>query len=149
MATRTTQTEVCAMWRKKSKEGKSYFDGRLSSDLNPMYLKGFINGKKKNPNEPDIRIYFQNENKLGNEFISLWQKKSDKTGVVYFTGKLSEHAPDTLKGKNVVAFVGDHTNEKAPWFKVYLQNEVKQAKNAKTSNKQTPVVEEFEEDLAF
>lgn len=148
MATRTTQTEVCAMWRKKSKEGKSYFDGRLSTDTN-TYLKGFINGKKKNPNEPDIRIYLQDGNNLGKEFVSLWQKKSDKTGVVYFTGKASNDAGE-FKGKNVVAFVGDHTNEKAPWFKVYLQNEVKQAKNTKTSNKQaTPVVEEFEEDLAF
>lgn len=144
------------MWRKKSKEGKSYFDGSTDKETfgSVHYLKGFVNGKKKNPNEPDIRIYEQTDKELGKEVISLWQKKSEKTGVVYFTGKVNKDAPagvyGELLGKNVVAFVGDHSNSKAPYFKVYLQNEQpKQKEAAKQKQAEMETFNVFEEDLAF
>lgn len=156
-ATRTKQKCICSMWRKKSKEGKSYFDGSTDKETfgTVHYLKGFVNGKKKNPNEPDIRIYAQGDKELGKEVISLWQKKAEKTGVVYFTGKVSKEAPEgyygELVGKNVVAFVGDHSNEKAPYFKVFLQNERENKKQAvkKEAAKQEDTFDIFEEDLAF
>ena len=99
MSTKTTQkttaktkefnlTPVLTMWIYKGKNGVKYLSGKTE---NGEKLKGFFNGKKKNPKEPDIRIYKQLDKGVlsKEEFISLWVKVS-KGGKKYISGKLGD-----------------------------------------------------------
>ena len=101
--------QVFAMWKQKSKSGQEYFTGKA---FGKKKLVGFYNGKKKNPKEPDIRIYgVDKEGKADKEeFISLWVNVS-KNGKKYLTGKLND--------KKVVGFINEKGNEKAPYFSCY------------------------------
>jgi hypothetical protein len=99
MSTKTTQkttaskkefnlTPVLTMWIYKGKNGVKYLSGKTEDGTK---LKGFFNGKKKNPKEPDIRIYKQLDKGVleKDEFISLWVKLS-KGGKKYISGKLGD-----------------------------------------------------------
>ena len=101
--------QALAMWKQKSKSGKDYFTGTA---FGKKKLVGFYNGKKKNPKEPDIRIYgIDGEGKAeSEEFVSLWVNVS-KNGKKYLSGKLGE--------KKIVGFINDGKNEKAPYFSCY------------------------------
>lgn len=111
---------VFSMWKNQSKSGVTYYSGK-HDDKN---LVGYINGKKKNPNEPDIRIFAKDED--GNfykdsegrdvEYLALWQNKSKK-GTMYLTGK--------FKGKRVVGFKPNSKSDKAPAFALYFSDEPK------------------------
>ena len=52
--------QLASLWYAKSKKGSDYMTG-VDEDKNR--LVAFFNDNKKNPNEPDIRIYFQKEEK--------------------------------------------------------------------------------------
>ena len=58
-----------------------------------MRVVGFWNQKKKNENEPDIRIYESTEQgeDLGESVGVLWKNKS-ASGYEYFSGKLEYSA---------------------------------------------------------
>lgn len=98
MSTNTTQktaktkefnlTPVLTMWIYKGKNGVKYLSGKTEGGVK---LKGFFNGKKKNPKEPDIRIYTQLDKGVlsKDEFISLWVKVS-KGDKKYISGKLGD-----------------------------------------------------------
>ena len=107
--------EVFAMWKKESKGGSFYFTGKHEGH----YLVGFYNGKKKNPQEPDIRIYRKDgDGKLeGKEIVSLWMNVS-KSNKKYLTGMID--------GKKVVGFLSDGKHEKAPSFTVYYSDDTKE-----------------------
>lgn len=107
--------EAFAMWRQEGKQGH-YFSGKAGS----IKLLGFYNGKKKNPKEPDIRIYpcDADGNIEKDPVCSLWVNTSKK-GTRYLSG--------TYIGKKVTGFINSDTKgDKRPYFRVYFQEEAKQ-----------------------
>lgn len=108
--------ELFSLWKQQSKDGKTtYFSGVSRTGCK---LIAFFNGKKKNPNEPDLRICVKNEDgKAGDELAALWVKES-KTGKKYYSGKLSDQEV------YVTCFINESKNEKAPYLRGYLQSEL-------------------------
>lgn len=102
---------VFAMWLKESKKGSKYLSGKLEDGT---WVRGFFNGKKSNPKEPDVRIYKQTEggDLEKTEYTSLWVNVS-KAGKKYLSGKVD--------GKKVVGFIIEkaEVNGKRPYFSVY------------------------------
>lgn len=105
--------DVLAMWKKKSKSGKEYFSGKMKDG---EYITGFYNTMKKNPKEPDVRIYLSKdmeEQPQPAEILSLWCNVS-KGGKKYLTGKYQD--------KKVVGFINEKATEKQPYFTVYFSD---------------------------
>ena len=50
--------DLCALWEQKSKNGLEYLTGK---DAEGNKIVAFYNESKKNPKEPDIRVYYSNE----------------------------------------------------------------------------------------
>lgn len=50
--------DFCALWEQESKNGKSYLSG---IDAEGNRLVAFYNDNKKNPKEPDIRVYYSDD----------------------------------------------------------------------------------------
>ena len=75
--------QAFAMWRQEGKQGP-YFSGKAGN----IKLLGFYNGKKKNPKEPDIRIYpcDADGNREKDAVCSLWLNTS-KGGKEYLKGE--------------------------------------------------------------
>jgi hypothetical protein len=137
-------TPVLTMWIYKGKNDVKYLSGKTPDGVK---LKGFFNGKKKNPKEPDIRIYTQLDKGVlsKDEFISLWVKVS-KGGKKYISGKLGD--------KWVTGFF----NAKAeiggiiPYINVYFSNNDEKTDNVEALKPDVPEgVEEIEtdDDLPF
>ena len=105
--------QVLALWKQKSKNGTSYYTGTAEGEK----VVAFLNGKKKNPKEPDIRVYrVDSEGKAEkDEFISLWAKVSKK-GTKYLSGKLED--------KYLTGFIRNNDNEKAPYITVYYSEDL-------------------------
>lgn len=104
-------TEVFALWKKTSQNGTPYFTGKTKDGV---HLTGFFNGKKKNPKEPDLRVYTTDQNDELKEYISMWCKVS-KGGNKYLTGNVN--------GVWFTGFIRKNDNDKAPYVTVYLQEE--------------------------
>ena len=103
------KTPLLTMWIQKSKDGsKQYLSG---VDASGKRYIGFINGKKKNPKEPDIRIYTQEDDKL-QEFTGFWVNVS-KNGKKYLSGKMF--------GERIVGFINSKATVggKIPYFSIY------------------------------
>lgn len=111
-----TMQDIFALWKKTSKKGDTYFEGKSKEGL---YLRGFFNTNKKNPKEPDLRVYVSNKDReLSKEpIISMWCNVS-KSGAKYLTGKLGD--------KRVVAFIRKSDNDKAPYLTAYYSEDDKQ-----------------------
>lgn len=114
-ATKTMQFEMeqaFALWKKQSELGKPYFTGKG--------LVGFYNTMKKNPKEPDLRIYkVDNEGKASKEaYLSMWMQLSKDGKRKYLTGK--------LYGRKVVGFINITANEEnnRPYLSVYYSADV-------------------------
>lgn len=150
MSTKTTQkttaskkefnlTPVLTMWIYKGKNGVKYLSGKTEDGTK---LKGFFNGKKKNPKEPDIRIYKQLDKGVleKDEFISLWVKLS-KGGKKYISGKLGD--------KWVTGFF----NSKAeiggiiPYLNVYFSESKEETKSDVPEGVEE--IEDVDDDLPF
>lgn len=103
--------EVFTMWLKKNEKGTQYLSGKTPDGLR---LVGFFNGKKKNPKEPDVRIYeVDKDGKLSEkELTSLWVNVSKKDKK-YLSGKVGD--------MRVVGFINTkaEANGKRPYFSVY------------------------------
>lgn len=128
-------TPVLTMWIYKGKNGVKYLSGKTDDNVK---LKGFFNGKKKNPKEPDIRIYRQSLGILEkDEFISLWVKES-KSGKQYLSAKLGD--------KWVTGFF----NSKAeiggiiPYFTIYFSDSEKAPEKTDTTEKYEEIVDNDE-----
>lgn len=108
--------ECITLWKSESKSNTEYLTGFASEDPD-VKLVGFFNGKKKNPNEPDIRIYVKDtEGKLGQEVASLWNSLGkNKKDYQYLTGK------DDDKNR-LVGFYSSSEDSKKPYIKVYYQD---------------------------
>lgn len=125
--TLTPEHQIFAMWRKRSKKGDTYFTGAYhgNDEHYAKDLRGFYNSKKKNPNEPDVKIYLVNEDGelLEEPIVSLWCNATD-SGKKYLSGKYKE--------KRVVGFINDKATKenKQPYFSVYYSDD-KKADNEK------------------
>ena len=76
---------IFSMWRNVSKQGKVYFSGQFDGKK----IRGFYNTDKKNPKEPDFRVYALDEKGdiEKDEIVSLWCNVSKKNKR-YLSGKI-------------------------------------------------------------
>lgn len=129
-----TMKQVFAMWQKKSKSGSTFFTGKNETGER---LVGFYNGKKKNPKEPDVRIYkVDAEGKAVKEvYCSLWANTS-KNEKQYLSGK--------IENVRVVGFInsGAKADDKRPYFTVYESDAEPKAKE-EVKQDQEPVEAPF------
>lgn len=108
-----TLQEAFVMWRNESKNGGFYLKGQTSDKK--VKLVGFFNSKKKNPKEPDVRIYSVNaEGNQDLEVAALWEVISEKTGTRYLTGQTNDN--EKLRG-----FYGKENQELRPYIRVYYK----------------------------
>lgn len=112
-------TEAFVLWEKKSKNGQFYLTGVTSSACDEVKrLIAFYNGSKKNPKEPDIRVYSVDaEGKQDQEVASLWNNISQKTKKEYLTGVSGD------KEKLVGFYSNQEANMKRPDIRVYFREE--------------------------
>jgi len=108
-----TLVQAFAMWQREGKKGT--FLGGLDKDNN-IGLIGFYNGNKKNPKEPDARIYVVDADgkKEKDECASLWLNVG-KNGNQYLTGYYNE--------KKVVGFINKNGDSKQPYIRVYYRED--------------------------
>lgn len=127
-ATKKRLDQVFALWKRKSKDGKStYFTGKLG-DKN---VTAFYVTNKKNLKEPDMRVFTRDENgNLTKEpVVSLWCNAT-KNGKKILSGKID--------GKRVVGFINSTATEKQPYISVYWSDE----SQAPKKEEKKPVMEQ-------
>ena len=122
--------QVFALWKAKTTKGRTYLTGKTTDGSR---LVGFFNTNKKNPNEPDARIYLSKDMK--EEYCSLWSNVSDK-GNKYLSGKVD--------GKRVIGFINDKPENKRPYVSVYYSEN-----GLKTKEESPKHFELADEDLSF
>lgn len=108
--------ECFALWKKDAETGLMYLTGSTPKDEKgnvEMRLKAFFNSKKKNPKEPDIRVYTKGEDDKDVEVASLWDKVGKK-GTRYLSGKTNED-------EYLIGFYNEDEESKQPYVKVYYQ----------------------------
>ena len=111
-----TLDEAFILWRNESKNNVNYLSGFTSEKLGKAKLIGYFNTMKKNPKEPDIRIYdLDKDGKQNKEVADLWETVSPKEKR-YLTGSTDEK-------EKLVAFYGDEHQEKRPYIRAYFQDE--------------------------
>ena len=71
------------LWKHTAKSGLSYLSGSTPKNKkDSISLVGFFNYNKKNPKEPDVRIYaLDDEGNQGDEVCSLWENTA-KSGII-------------------------------------------------------------------
>lgn len=101
--------QAFALWKNKSKSGNEYLTGKDEIGK----LVAFFNTNKKNPKEPDIRVYEVDvDGKRGRELATLWDNVS-QNGKQYLTGMTDDK-------EKLVAFYGK--KEKAPYIRAYFKD---------------------------
>lgn len=108
--------ESFVLWKNKAKSGENYLKGTTSKG-NIIGLVGYFNTNKKNPKEPDIRIYSINdEGKQDKEVCDLWETVS-KNEKRYLTGSTDDN-------ERIIAFYSDNQNEEGtrPYIRAYYKN---------------------------
>ena len=106
--------EAFVLWKNESKNKIVYLAGNTSEKLGKEKLVAYFNTNKKNPKEPDIRVYdLDKDGKMNKEVADLWETVSPKN-VRYLTGTTDEK-------EKLVAFYGDENQEKRPYIRVYFQ----------------------------
>lgn len=114
---KTKLEEAFALWRHGAKSGASYLTGNTSEAQTGLKLVGYFNGRKKNPKEPDIRVYsLDEEGKQDKEVCSLWERVS-KYGNQYLTGTTDDK-------EKIIAFY-DNLDMKSnrPYIRAYFKQE--------------------------
>lgn len=107
--------EAFHMWKNTSRSGNIYLKGATNEELDPIQLVGYFNTNKKNPKEPDIRIFsLDSENKQDKEVCSLWENIS-KNEKRYLTGITDDK-------EKVIGFYSDE-NSKKPYIRVYYKQD--------------------------
>lgn len=106
--------QAFALWKNFDKNGKEYYTG---NDLNDHKLIAFNNIKKKNENEPDIRVYELNkENEIGDNVASLWSNTSKDGKTNFMSGVTSDD-------EKLVAFYNSDTSNNKPYLRCYFKDE--------------------------
>lgn len=106
-------TEAFALWLHKSKANNEYLSGLTTFENGNVRLVGYFNTNKKNPKEPDIRVYSLNDE--GNQDIEvadLWENIS-KQETRYLSGSTNDK-------EKLVGFYGDKKEDKKPYIRVYF-----------------------------
>lgn len=108
--------ESFVLWKNISKANNEYLSGNTLDDPKDTFkLVGFFNTNKKNPKEPDIRIYSLNdEGKQETEVADLWETVS-KNENRYLTGSTNEK-------EKLIAFYGNNEDLKRPYIRAYYKN---------------------------
>lgn len=103
--------EAFVLWKHTGKSGVEYLSGNTKDKIQ---LMGFFNKNKKNPKEPDVRVYTLDENgKQQDEVCALWEVES-KNGNKYLSGNSED---DFL-----VAFYNvTDGDEKHPYIRAYYK----------------------------
>ena len=104
--------EAFVLWKHEGNSGICYLTGTTKEKIK---LLGFFNNKKKNPKEPDVRIYtLDKDGKQEDEVCALWETES-KSGHKYLSGNTEDDF--------IVAFYNDSDgNEKLPYIRAYYKN---------------------------
>lgn len=108
--------EAFALWEKKGAKGV-YFSGK-TSDTAPVNIVGFITTEKKNPKQPDLRVYVSSDKEQTEkvELAVLWKQES-KAGKTYYSGFTNEK-------EKIIGFInGDTKDGKYPSIRVYFKQE--------------------------
>ena len=111
--------EALVLWRKEGKNGE-YLTGFVSENKD-MKLIAFFNTDKKNPKEPDIRVFESIKQEDGTykksetEVASLWTNV-DKNDKKYLTGSTNEK-------EKLVGWFGQEHQEMRPYVRVYFQKD--------------------------
>ncbi len=109
--------ESFALWEHVSKMGNKYLSGSTNPEVNEsLKLVGYYNTNKKNPNEPDIRVYSLNaEGQNDKEVADLWENQSVE-GKRYLSGKDEDNC-------KLVGFYNETTKENPnrPYIRVYFK----------------------------
>lgn len=108
-------TECFVLWKQISKT--TNYEYLTGHDLHGRKLVGFYSPEKKNPKEPDIRVYLSVEKgKESVQVASLWENLS-KNDKRYLTGTTTDN--EKLRG-----FYSDEPeNTKKPLIRVYFNKE--------------------------
>lgn len=109
--------EAFALWIHDSKAGIKYLTGNLSEKLGSGKLVGYFNTNKKNPKEPDIRVYsIDAEGNQDKEIADLWDNISINENE-YLTGTSDEQ-------ERLIGFYDKASPEKLkrPYIRVYFKN---------------------------
>lgn len=109
-------TEAFVLWKNEAKSGNDYLKGYTPADKkgNQTKLIGYFNPNKKNPKEPDVRVYALVDDKQDIEVASLWENVSEGKGTRYLTGTTNDD-------EKLVAFYGKENEEKRPYIRVYYK----------------------------
>ena len=107
--------ELFSLWKRTSKNGVEYLSGKT---INGENLVAYYTTEKKNPKQPDIRVYVSNEKDVEQlEVASIWVQlsKNDKS---YYTGKTNEN-------ERIVGFINENASEenKQPNIRFYISTE--------------------------
>lgn len=107
-------TEAFVLWKRKAKSGNDYLSGYVRKGDDVTYLVGYFNSNKKNPKEPDIRVYVQVDGEQDIECASLWENISESKNTRYLTGSTNDN-------EKIVAFYGKQEDEKRPYIRAYYK----------------------------
>lgn len=111
--------EAFVLWKHKSKNGLDYLSGNTKADKkgNKISLVAYFNKNKKNPKEPDIRVYtLDEEGNQDKEVCSLWENTS-QSGNKYLSGMTDDK-------ESVVAFYNEIDEEsKLPYIRAYYKQD--------------------------
>lgn len=110
-------TEAFVLWKNKSKNNVEYLSGKLSDEGSNVKLVGYFNTRKKNPKEPDIRIYdIDSDGTQGIEVCSLWENIS-KGEKRYLTGTTNDQ-------EKIIAFYNNlEKNPNTPYIRAYYKQD--------------------------
>lgn len=109
--------EAFALWRRESAKGTHYLTGYAMVEDNKVNLVAYFNTNKKNPKEPDVRVYESIKNADGTystsekEIASLWEEitKNEKRIL----------KGSTNEGERLVCFYGLENQEARPYIRAY------------------------------
>lgn len=109
--------EAFALWEHKKGE-LTYYTGKTSGE-DAISVVAFIESSKKNPKQPDVRVYEQAEKgEEKREIASLWQNES-KAGKTYYSGYTNDK-------ERLIAFINGDTKEgKYPTIRAYYKSDDK------------------------
>lgn len=110
--------EAFVLWKHESKSKIDYLTGYVidPGGVSDEKIVGFFNTNKKNAKEPDVRIYYvEDDGKRGEQVCSLWDNVS-KNGNQYLTGSTDEN-------EKITAFYNNSNNNKQPYIRGYYRED--------------------------
>lgn len=99
------------LWLHNSKSNIEYLTG-FADDNKELRVVGFFNTNKKNPKEPDVRIYLHDDQDKKEPIASLWDNVSESKGTKYLSGTTNEN-------EKLVGFYGKENENLRPYIRVY------------------------------